>query len=86
MGRDIVALEVRIENVTIFLGVGALSQPGILQKGTLGDQDIFADPGPGFDDRVPVERGTGWDRNRRRNVDEIKNRLDAMTSSQTPKE
>ena len=78
MGRHIAALQTGIENITIFLGIGALSEPCILKEGTLGDQDIFVDTRLGFDNRIPVERRTRWNRNRRRDVDNIKNPLESV--------
>jgi len=55
VGRNVVPLQVRIDDEAVLLRIGALSQDGVFDVGPLGDQDIFADASFGLDQCVAVD-------------------------------
>ena len=73
MGGHIAALQARIDNIAIFLGVGTFAKPCILKVGALGNQDILADADFGFDYRKTIQRRVVGNRYRRIQFDDIKN-------------
>ena len=57
MGCDIASLQTRINDITVFLGIGPFTQPGILQKSPLGNQHILSDVNGRFTHRISIQGG-----------------------------
>ena len=57
VGHDVESLQATIDDVAIFLGVGAFAEIGVFEIGALGHQNVFADTGPSPYHGVPVQRG-----------------------------
>jgi len=64
MGGHIEALQARVDDAAVFLGIGAHAHPCILQEGPLRHQNAFTDMGFGFDHRVSTDSGAAGCANR----------------------
>ena len=78
MSGHIKTFQARIDNIAIFLGIGAPAKPCILKISALGNQDILADTGFGFDDRIAIQGSAGGNRNGRTDVDDVKDTLEGF--------
>ncbi len=71
VGRHVVALQMRVDDEAVLLGVGPLAEARIFDECPLADQDIGTDPRLGLNDRIAAEGGGFRHGADRRQMDDV---------------
>ena len=64
VGGHVVAHQLRIDNVAVFLGIRSFAENRTFDIGVLGDENVFSDAGLGLDDGVAAQGSTLGNRQR----------------------